>query len=118
MSYISSCSYTGYWVFIASCSVVAAAATAWLAVTVERRRREKLVNGELDPFKQVAGIVVCSCYTFLAWYAEIIRRDQKLYASFQLYNGEYADRNIYALVVPAAYQVVFKHTADISRNRT
>lgn len=80
-------------------------------------RREELVNGEADFFKQIAGIVLNGAYALLFGYAEVVGGNKQLNIALQLDNGEQAKGNINPALLVAAYdEAVVEHTANAVGN--
>lgn len=86
----------------------------FIASAVRDLRREELVGREVDAAEHCAGIIRCSNAFFLR-NAEVIGRNQKLYISDNLDNGEDAECYIYG-TIRTKVEFAAETSADAFRN--
>ena len=92
--------------------VIAAACIAVFRIKIILLGREKLINGEADPFKKITGIVRSGSNALLFGNAEIICRNEELNITLQLDYSEQTKRNINsALLIPSKNKTVVKYSS-------
>ena len=76
---------------------------------------EKLIHRELEVLEECAGIGGIAC-TFLVGHTEVIGGHQQLDVPFQFDDAELSQRHEQLSAVAVDHQILFKTTANISRN--
>ena len=91
--------------------VIAASTGIFIGIEAVLLGREELVDGETDPFKEIAGIVrCCGTNALLFGDAEVIGGYEKLNITLKLDYSEQAKGNINpALLIPTEYKTVVKY---------